>query len=178
MIESARQASLVDRMIRAARLETQVYEEVEHDESATGQAMAVVVLGALAAGIGALYGGIGGLIVGVVTALIGWAVYAFVAYWVGTTFFKGPQTSATWGELLRTLGFASSPRILLVLMIIPVLGLIVGLLVLVWTLITTVIAIRQALDFDTGRAIATAVISWLALFIVSFVLLAIIAASL
>ena len=178
MVQATGQASIVERMIRAAKLDPQVYEEVEHDQSATSQALLVVVLGALAAGIGALYGGIGGLLVGIVAALIGWAVYAWVAYWVGTTIFKGPHTEATWGQLLRTLGFASSPRVLLVLGIIPVVGLFVGLAVLVWTLVTTVIAIRQALDFDTGRAIATAVVSWIALFLVSFVIVAIVASAL
>ena len=178
MVEAAGQASIIDRMIRAARLEPQVYEEVEHDQSATRQAMLVVVLGAIAAGIGALYGGIIALIVGIVAALIGWAVYAFIAYWVGTNIFKGPKTEATWGELLRTLGFASSPRVLLVLWIIPVVGFFVGLVVFIWTLVTTVIAIRQALDFDTGRAIATAVVSWLGLFVISFVVTAIVASAL
>ena len=166
MVGATGQASIIDRMIRAARLEPQLYEEVEHDQSATGQAILVVVLGAIAAGIGALSGGIVALIVGIVAALVGWAVYAFVAYWVGTNFFKGPHTEATWGQLLRTLGFANSPKVLLVLAVIPAIGFLLGLVVFVWTLITTVIAIRQALDFDTGRAIATAVVSWLALLVV------------
>ena len=170
MMEPTGRASMIDRMIRAARLESQVYEEVEHDQSATGQAMLVVVLGAVAAGIGALSGGVIGLIAGVVAALIGWAVYAFIAYWVGTHLFKGPNTEATWGELLRTLGFANSPRLLLILLIVPVVGLIVGLAVFVWMLFTTVIAIRQALDFGTGRAIATAVVSLLAQFVIYFVI--------
>ncbi len=173
MLEATGEKSIIDRMIRAARLEPQVYEEVEHDQSATGQALLVVVLGAIAAGIGALSGGIGGLIVGVILALVGWAAYAFVAYWVGTNFFKGPKTEATWGQLLRTLGFASSPRVLLVLGIIPVVGLFIWIAVFIWTLVTTVIAIRQALDFDTGKAIATAVVSWLVFFVISLVITAI-----
>jgi hypothetical protein len=174
MIEATSQASIIDRMIRAARLEPQLYEEVEHDQSATGQAILVVVIGAIAAGIGALSGGIGGLIFGIIAALAGWAVYAFIAYWVGTKIFKGPQTSATWGELLRTLGFANSPRVLLVLTVIPIVGIFVGLAVFIWMLLTTVIAIRQALDFDTGRAIATAVVSLLAQFVIYIVVFAIV----
>jgi hypothetical protein len=162
-------------MIRAAMLDEQLYEEVEHDQSATRQAMLIVLLGAVAAGIGALYGGLISLAVGMTAALIGWAVYAFVAYWVGTHIFHGPHTSATWGELLRTLGFANSPRVLLVLLIIPVVGLFIALAVFIWTLVTTVIAIRQALDFSTGRAIATAVVSWIVLLLVAFVLTAIVA---
>ncbi len=175
MLEATGQKSIIDRMIRAARLEPQLYEEVEHDQSATGQAMLVVVLGAIAGGIGALSGGIAGLVVGVVASLVGWAVYAFIAYWVGTNIFKGPQTEATWGQLLRTLGFANSPRVLLVLVIIPVVGIIVGLAVFIWMLFTTVVAIRQALDFDTGRAIGTAVVSLLAQFVIYFVVFAIVA---
>lgn len=169
--------SFVDRMVGAARLNRGTYEEVEHDEGATGQAMSVVLMGAIAAGIGSLYGGIVGLVAGAILALVGWAVYAGLAYWVGTTVFKGPHTSATWGELLRTLGFASSPRLLLVLMLVPVLGLIVALAVFVWMLFTTVVAIRQALDFSTGRAIATAVVSWVGLLVVSLVVTALIASA-
>lgn len=178
MDTTSTQSSLIERMVGAAKLDREIYEEVERDEQATGHAMLVVLMGAIAAGIGSLYGGIGGFVAGVVLALVGWAVYAGIAYWVGTTIFKGPHTSATWGELLRTLGFASSPRLLLILVIIPVLGLIVGLAVFVWMLFTTVVAIRQALDFDTWRAIATAVASWIGLLVVSFVVTAIIASAL
>ncbi|MCH7999669.1 MAG: YIP1 family protein [Chloroflexi bacterium] len=174
MLEATGQKSIIDRMIRAARLDPQLYEEVEHDQSATGQAMLVVVLGAIAGGIGALSGGIAGLVVGVVASLVGWAVYAFIAYWVGTNIFKGPHTEATWGQLLRTLGFANSPRVLMILVVIPVVGIIVGLAVFIWLLFTTVIAIRQALDFDTWRAIATAVVSLLAQVVIYSVVFAIV----
>ena len=91
-MEATRQSSLIDRMVRAAMLDEQLYEEVEHDQSATRQAMLVVVLGAIAAGIGVLDGGLLAIVVGIVAALIGWAIYAFVAYWVGTHIFHGPHT--------------------------------------------------------------------------------------
>ena len=167
-MEAIRSGTLVDRMIGAATLDEGTYEEIEADGGALSQAALVVFLGALAAGIGALRGGPLALILGIIFALIGWAVYAYVAYWVGTRWFKKPITQADWGELLRTLGYANSPRVLLVLGIIPVLGGVLSLVVLVWTLITTVVAIRHALDFDTWSAIATALVSWFALFVVSF----------
>ncbi len=170
MLEATSQASIIDRMIRAARLESQVYEEVEHDQSATSQALLVVALGAVAAGIGALFVSIAALILGVIFFLILWAAYAFTAYLVGTYIFKGPRTEATWGQLLRTLGFASSPRVLFIFAFIPAIGFFVGLAVFIWWLTATVIAIRQALDFDTGRAIATAVVSLLPLLAVYFIL--------
>ena len=50
-------ASLGNRMIRAAKLDVSLYEEVEADTGATGQAMLVVVLSSLAAGIGIGNGG-------------------------------------------------------------------------------------------------------------------------
>ena len=176
MLERTVQSSFIDRMVGAARLDPQVYEEVEHDESATRQAMLVVVLGSLAAGIGSLTGGLDAFAINIVFAIVAWAVYAFIAYWVGTNIFKGPQTSATWGELLRTLGFASSPRLLFVLMVIPTVGFFIVLGVVIWTLFTTVIAIRQALDFDTGRAIATAVVSLIGWVLVSSIAIGLIGA--
>jgi hypothetical protein len=164
------QRTLTERMVGAALLNGDVYEEVEHDSGATLQAALIVILGAIAAGIGALGGGAPGLAVGIITALIGWGVYAYVAYWVGTNWFRAPTTSATWGELLRTLGFANTPRILLVIGIIPIAGVGLGLIVMLWTLAATVVAIRHALDFDLGAAIMTALASWLVLVVVSFVL--------
>ena len=158
MIASAKQGALLERMRGAALLKVETYEEVEHDHSATRQALLVVVMAAIAAGIGGLAGGLTGLVIGLIFAVVGWAAYAFVAYWIGTTFLKGPNTSATWGELLRTLGFAQSPRLLLVLGVIPAIGPIISLVVVIWTLVTTIVAIRQALDFDTVRAVVTAII--------------------
>ena len=52
-------ASMVDRMIRAAKLDAQLYEEVEADKGALGQAMGVVVLASIANGVGS--GRLGGL---------------------------------------------------------------------------------------------------------------------
>jgi hypothetical protein len=152
----------IDRMVRAARLDESVYEEVEHDSSATPQAATVVVVASIAAGVGALaVGGIGALLFGIVAGLLGWLGYAYVAYLIGTRWLAGPDTTADWWELARTLGFANSPRLLLVLGIVPVLGALVALIVGIWVLVTTVVALRAALDFSTSRAIVTAVLAWL-----------------
>lgn len=153
--------SFVQRMIGAALLDVSVYEEVEADRTATGQAAGVVVLAAIAAAIGS-YGddnAIGGLI----GALIGWAAWAGVTFLIGSTVFKG---TATWGELLRTLGFAQAPGLLYVVGIVPLLGGLAKVVIAIWILITGVIAIRQALDISTGKAVAVAILGWLALMIV------------
>ncbi len=78
-------ANIQDRMLRAAKLDVQLYEEVEHDEGALSQAMTVVVLSAVAAGIGSLgIGGLTGLVSGTLAALLGWYVWAFLIYFIGT----------------------------------------------------------------------------------------------
>ena len=150
--------SIVDRAIGAAQLDVATYEEVEADRSATGQAAVVVAVTAIASAIGGAGHGTGGIIVGLVSAFLGWGITAGLAYFVGTRFFGG---TADWGELLRTLGFAQAPRVLNVLGIIPFIGPLVMLAVWIWVLVTQVVAIRQALDVDTGKAVATALVSML-----------------
>jgi hypothetical protein len=75
---------------------------------------------------------------------------------VGTRLLGG---TADWGELLRTLGFAQAPGLLGFLAIVPILGGSVAVVLSVWTLVTGIVAIRQALDVGTGKAILTALIS-------------------
>jgi hypothetical protein len=153
--------TFVQRMIGAARLDTAVYEEVERDRTATPQAMAVVVLAAVAGGIG-MGTGLRGLLLGTVLGLIGWAVWAWLIYFIGTRLLPEAGTHADTGELLRTMGFASSPGLLRVAGIVPVLGPLVVIVTFVWSLVTTVIAVRQALDYQsTGRAIGVCLIGWL-----------------
>jgi hypothetical protein len=150
--------SLVDRMMGAAFLSIGTFEEVEHDETATLQAALVVVIVAVAGGIGALHRGLLGSLGVAGSALVGWAVWAGITYLVGTKIFHG---TATWGELLRTLGFAQSPGILLILAFIPLLGWILHLLVPLWMLVAGFIAVRQALDFGNGKTFLTVLVGWL-----------------
>jgi hypothetical protein len=71
----------VDRIIRAAKLDVNLYEEVEADKTSMGQAMGVVVFSSIAAGIGSM-GAIGskGITLGVIAALICWYVWAYVKF--------------------------------------------------------------------------------------------------
>jgi hypothetical protein len=146
-------------MIGAAMLDVRTYEEVEHDTTATGQAAIVVVITAVAAAIGAAWRGGPGVVSAVLGAVVGWLVWAGITYLIGDKLLGG---TATWGELLRTLGFAQAPGVLLALAIVPLLGGIVIVVVSIWLLVTGIVAIRQALDFGTGKAIVTALLGWLA----------------
>lgn len=152
--------TMVERMMGAAMLENAVYEEVEHDTSLTGQAAGVVVIVALARGIGALGEGSGFIVGAVVTALLGWLIWAGVTYLIGDRLLGG---TATWGELLRTLGYAQAPGVLFVLGIVPLLGGLISFAAALWTLAAGIVAIRQALDFGTGKAVLTAILGWIVL---------------
>jgi hypothetical protein len=160
--------ALIQRMIGAAKLDVHTYEEVERDTSATQQALIVVILAAVAAGIGALGSDdVGqGIIGGVISSVVGWAVFAAAVYFVGTRFTAGTQTQADWGQVARTMGFAYTPQLLSIFGFIPVLGWILGIVGVVWGMVASIVAIRQSLDFSTGRAVLTAIVAMIALLIV------------
>lgn len=151
----------VRRMVRAARLDADLFEEVEADPQATLQATGVVVLAAVAAGLGTGARGLGQLVVGTLAALASWYVWAYLVYWIGARLLPEPGTRASHGELLRTIGFASAPGLLRVLGLIPPLRGITFLVAGVWMLAATVVAVRQALDYrSTWRAVAVSAIGW------------------
>ena len=155
-------ATLVERMQGAAMLNVATYEEVEHDQTATGQAATVVAIAAVAQAIGSVRAGGGGVIGALLGQLIGWAIWAGLTYLVGTKLFGG---TADWGELLRTLGFSQAPGVFYVLGFVPGLGGLIRLVVGIWILVAGVIAVRQALDVTTGKAIATVAVSVLIIMI-------------
>jgi hypothetical protein len=131
MTEEAPKRSMLQRMIGAARLEVDVFEDVEHDTTATGQAAAVVAIVAVCAAIGASGMGTGGVIGSLLAAFIGWLVWSWLTYFIG--------------------------------------GSLVKLAVWLWMLVAVIIAIRQALDFTTGKAIVTAGIGWMAYAAIGFI---------
>ena len=157
-------ASFQDRIIRSAKLDVHLYEEVEADKGAMGQAMAVVVLASVAGGIGSPAKlGLGGILIGTIAALVAWYIWAFMTYFIGTKLLPEPQTKADVGELLRTIGFSSSPGLIRVLGIIPFLRGLVFMVAGIWMLVAMVIAVRQALDYQsTWRAVGVCMIGWIA----------------
>lgn len=154
--------NLQDRMIRAAKLDIHLYEEVEADKDAFKQAMLVVVLSSVAAGIGTIgKGGLAGIIFGTLASLVGWYIWAYLVFWIGTKMLPEKNTQSDPGELLRTIGFSSSPGVIRVLGIVPGLGEIVFLIAAIWMLVAMVIAVRQALDYEsTMRAVGVCIIGW------------------
>lgn len=163
---------ILQRMLRAAKLETALYEEVEHDENATSEALVVVVLSSVAGGLGAVFfGGLVPVVMGVISGVVGWLAWSGVILLIGSRLFPEEGTEADLGQLLRTMGYAQAPGLLRVAGIVPVLGWPVVFAANVWMIATTVVAVRQALDFrSTARAVAVVMIGWVAMLVVSFVL--------
>ena len=151
------------RMIGAAKLDVDTFEEVEADTSATKQAMLVVVIVAVATGIGLVAtGGLSGVILGIVVGLGGWAAWAWITFYIGTKLLPTADTQADWGQLARTLGFAQSPGVFKVVGLVPGVGLVIFGLDAIWQLVAMIIAIRQALDYtSTWRAIGVALIGFI-----------------
>ena len=154
---------LIYRAMGAAMLDRSMYEGIEHDPRATGQALTVVLASSVAAGIGG--GGWSGprpvtllLIAGV--ALASWLAWAIMIQQIGGRFLAEPQTRVDLGELLRTIGFAASPGLLQVLAWIPTITTAVFIASWVWMLVAMTVAVRQALDFKTfGHALAVCAVA-------------------
>ena len=160
--------SFAFRLFGAAALDVEIYEEVEADRGATLQAALVVIASSLAAGIGA-YGLTGrsgaslvaGALVWSALALVGWAAWALLVYQIGGRLMPTKETRVDVSELLRTIGFSTAPGVLCVLGIMPLVARPAFVLALGWMLVTMVVAVRQALDYEsTSRAILVCAIGW------------------
>jgi hypothetical protein len=150
------------RLTGVLKLQPSAFEEIEANPSATSQAVAVVIIASIAAGIGQGYLGPMAFLRETVAALVGWLMWAFVTYLIGVKLMPEPTTRSDMGELLRVIGFSYAPNVFAILAFIPLLGVVVRVVVACWLLAATVIAVRQALDYkSTLRAIAVVLIGWL-----------------
>lgn len=149
---------MIDRMLGAARLSADTYEEVERDRGATSQALLIVVLVTLASFVGQMLAGeqvdvVRGLVLGVIRGVVSWALWALFTWLIGATILRTEDTEADWGQLARGTGFAQTPGLLNVITFIPAIGLLIALLTFVWTIAGMVVAVRQCLDYaSTLRA--------------------------
>ena len=151
------------RVTSVLKLDASAFEEIEADRGANGQALAVVVIASVAAGVGAgfLLGPFG-LVRETLGALIGWVMWAAVTYVIGTKLLPETQTRSDMGELLRVIGFSYAPNVFAIFAYVPLVGWLVRIVVAFWLLAATVIAVRQALDYrSTWRALAVVLIGWL-----------------
>ena len=169
---------MLARMLGAARLNVDTYEDVEKDKGATLQALIVVILVAISAGVGGLLSDEGdlvrGLAFGAIRGVLSWAVWALVAWIVGTTLLKTQETEADWGQLARGTGFAQTPGLLNVFLFVPTVGGLIVFLAFLWQLVCMVVAVRQSLDYtSTLRAIFVILIAFIPVIIINAILFAV-----
>ena len=151
-----------ERLLRAALLQPHLYEEVEADVTANRQALSVVLLSGAAVGVGGIANsGPEGILWQALVAVVGWLVWAYATYFIGTKLLPTAETHADLGQLLRTIGFSGAPGIVRIAMIVPVLAFPAFVVGTLWELIAMVVAVRQALDYhSTLRAIAVCAIGF------------------
>lgn len=173
---------LIPGILRAIKLDSSFYEEVESDSSYDSDALIVVVVASLLGAFGALlrlaFSGnflqaILAFIVSAAVALVGFFLWVWVATFVGTKMFGG---TGQFGNVKRALGFAYAPQFLNVLAFIPCLGGIIGLIAWLLSIVAGVIALRQSLNQDTTKALLTALVSAIVVFIITAIITGIFAA--
>lgn len=172
-------STLLRRMRGAAALHSDTYEEIEADRSSISQAGAIVAGASLSNVIGS-YVALSGhepdsarfafqLVLSALLPLVIWLGGSTFSYMAGASFFRGTETETDFAEVMRTTGFAFTPGLLLGFSATPplALGIAIAWIVRLWILAAAIVAIRQALDFTTARAIGSfgiaAVVLWLLL---------------
>ena len=155
-------AKFTNRVLRAIKIDAELYEEVEKDKSATLQAGVVVVLSSLAAGFGALQLGASNFLLAPIMSLISWYVWAYIIYFVGVKLFPEKNTKSNHGELLRTIGFSSAPGIIRVFGVTPDLMTVTFIGSAFWMLACMVVAVKSALDYESlWKALGVVIVAWL-----------------
>jgi hypothetical protein len=166
-------ADLQGRMIGAMKADVKTLSEIEADPTAMGQAVTVIVIAAVASLIGNFFrNGVTAGALGLVGSLLGYALFSFLVFIIGTKLMPEPATKADFNETFRVVAFAASPGVFHILAIIPFVGLLISFVVSIWSLVIAVIAVREVLDYSsTGRAIIVCLIAAVICFVVWMIVL-------
>jgi len=163
---------MINRIKGALFLDVGTFEEIEHDESATGQAALVAIIASILAALGISFGStmlqtpgvaqsgspLSNFLIVAVWAVVAWLLWSAVTYFIGTKVFDG---DATYGEMLRVTGFGFAPAAFMIFSAIPCIGFAISLLVMVWSLGAVFIAARSGLDLSFGKTLVTVLIGWI-----------------
>lgn len=176
--------SFLDRFAGVLRLDQGTFAGIKRDdEAANGQAVAIVALTGLLAGIGVaaavaqvarqplpadpasaavveFYASFAspGQLIGVVVfwtllSIVSWVAFAALARWLGRTLFGADPDAASPAQMRNLVAWGYAPGLLNVLAILPLVGGPISIVVAIWGLVTQVIGVRTALDISTGRAV-------------------------
>src|SRR5213596_547164 len=160
------------RIIRTARFDKDTFRELKEDRSATGQAIAVLLIVGLSYGLGfSIFSGLqtkslspSQLISGTIANMIFTDFAAFIwsatVFLVGTKLFQGK--TGFW-ELARPLFFSAAPGIFFILIAIPVRPIIIATTIIAsaWIVSAEFVAITTKMRFNTPRTDLTSVVGLL-----------------
>lgn len=160
---------ILQRLMRMAKFDWTVFDEIQFDEDATQEAAIIVGIAALASAIGSIVGGgfLGFLVQLIVVVAVNWLLWSYITMLVGTKLFEG---EATFEQMARTLGYTNAPLVLGILGLIPCLGGLISFLAGIVALVLAFFAVRETQDLSTEKAIATVAIGWVVAIIVNFIL--------
>ncbi|MBM3190003.1 MAG: hypothetical protein FJZ90_14930 [Chloroflexi bacterium] len=163
---------VIQRLVRIARFDVGVFTEIERDEGANREAIAVVIIASFLAALGEAINAPGLFHVGVFVSrflfgiLLNWLLWTAATRFVGTTLFSGQ--ASFWG-MARALGYANAPAALGLLTVFPCLGW-VGVVALALTLIVGFLAAREVLALSTEKTAITVLCGWVVV-LVAYILL-------
>jgi len=165
----------LNRLLRAARLDVELYKEVAADPLTLNQAWIVVLIYCMAASWGS-FGGAGatGINIAMITTLIGWYIWVFFTYFAASRWLREARKKIERVDrktVIRTMGFAGAPGVFRLLGLIPGLGSVALAGSTIWMIAASTIAVKQALSFEsTYRAAGAVIIGWIISAIVQLLL--------
>ncbi|MFH1414945.1 MAG: hypothetical protein ABIH89_02530 [Elusimicrobiota bacterium] len=163
---------LIARILRVLKLEDELYREVESVPDAISEAVIIVIISSIAAGIGSL-GKIGltGIIIITLGSLVNWIIWAFLVYFIATNIIRGSRVYLSQGDFLRVVGFASAPGIIRILALLPGMYYIVHIIAHLWMIASMIVAVREVFMFEkTSGAVKVSIVGWVFMVLAAFVL--------
>jgi hypothetical protein len=170
--------TLTDRLKGVLRLDPEAYEDIEHDSRASRQALTIVVLASVAASLGEGASlDVRSLTRASIHAVTGWVMWANVSYFLGARAWPESDTRTDLDELLRVTGFSYAPNFFSIFAAFPrlfgmspIVGDVIRGGAQLWLLAATVVAVRQALDYQsTSRAFKVVFVGWLIFLFIGWV---------
>jgi hypothetical protein len=166
----------VEGMVRAARLDPMIYEEVVANPSADRDAQIVVLVIAV---VGAVVGTLAAILAGVASfaflnlvglalqAVLGWLAWSITSHYVGVRLLGGKGDLP---QIRRISAYAVTPTLIAPLVFFPGVLNLIALLLTPWLLATGFLASRAIVGSRTDQAVMTTVFSFLAYVLVGFIL--------
>lgn len=163
--------SIPERLVKIAKLDTNIYHEIVSDPKATREALILVVISSALAALGRAWGG-GALGVhwlmwlasGIV---VNWLLWTLITQWVGSRIYGG---GARFWDMARVLGYANVTRAFGVVTVLPCVGPLVGHLGLALTLVIGFIAIREISGLTSEQTLISVLVGDLGVIVANIVL--------